>query len=108
MEIMNFQSSVQASPHGELMILAVVLDPFSNMSAFNPKSIRWTEIINWCSEYYKKWFSHEQRCPVVCNGNAVVAVVAVVAVIITATTGNGSFAQRQRNGTATPNNGMPL
>jgi len=46
-----------------------------------------------------------QRCPVVCNGNAVVA---VVAVIITATTGNGSFAQRQRNGTATPNNGMPL
>ena len=59
MEIMNFQSSVQASPHGELMILAVVLDPFSNMSAFNPKSIRWTEIINWCSEYYKKWFRHE-------------------------------------------------
>ena len=32
----------------------------------------------------------------------------VVAVIITATTGNGSFGQRQRNGTATPNNGMPL
>ena len=59
MEIMNFQSSVQASPHGELMILAVVLDPFSNMSAFNPKSIRGTEIINWCSEYYKKWFRHE-------------------------------------------------